>query len=202
LEPSNNQPLFCLVLQACGIWPGSTTMMILRRSAHAAKTTTLRTCGSQKMQQLRWQTTGSEGKDRDLDMKVPAYYIWGAGTDVGKTLISCGICNAAAHRNVRLQIPPANRKSHFSCGAFDCTATKSIAWMVAPRFKTVSFGVLSFCTLIYSLTTWISLNLCACFPFIWVQKDTGGDVFYFKPVQTGFPQDSDADQVFTKLSNM
>ncbi len=88
-------------------------MMLLRRSAHAAKTTSLRIFSSQKMQQLRWQTTGSEGKDRDLEMKIPSYYIWGAGTDVGKTLISCGICNAAANRNVRIPVPSTNRKSSF-----------------------------------------------------------------------------------------
>jgi len=63
---------------------------------------------------------------QDLGLRAATYMIWGAGTDVGKTLVSCGICNTASLRN---------------------------------------------------------------------KSSPGSQVLYYKPIQTGFPQDSDADQV-------
>ena len=46
--------------------------------------------------QQPWTATGT-----DLGLKVPSYIVWGAGTDVGKTLVSCGICHMASLKNVR-----------------------------------------------------------------------------------------------------
>jgi hypothetical protein len=46
--------------------------------------------------QQPWTATGT-----DLGLQVPSYIVWGAGTDVGKTLVSCGICHVASLKNVR-----------------------------------------------------------------------------------------------------
>ena len=65
---------------------------------------------------------------RALPLAGPTYVVWGAGTDVGKTLISAAICNFVARAGSESGKP-------------------------------------------------------------------GNSVFYYKPVQTGFPEDSDADNV-------
>jgi len=65
---------------------------------------------------------------RTLPLAGPTYVVWGAGTDVGKTLISAAICNFLGRAGSAPGVP-------------------------------------------------------------------GNAVFYYKPVQTGFPEDSDADSV-------
>lgn len=52
----------------------------------------------------------------DLGLKVPTYFIWGSGTDVGKTLVSCGICDSASRRSVRFasQVLPTSLNSLLS----------------------------------------------------------------------------------------
>ena len=65
---------------------------------------------------------------RTLPLAGPAYVVWGAGTDVGKTLISAAICNFLGRAGSAPGVP-------------------------------------------------------------------GNAVFYYKPVQTGFPEDSDADNI-------
>lgn len=42
----------------------------------------------------------------DQGLRVPTYMVWGAGTDVGKTLVSCGICHIASLKNVRYSSSP------------------------------------------------------------------------------------------------
>ena len=49
----------------------------------------------------------SEISAGDLNMKAPVYMVWGAGTDVGKTLISAGICYASSQISV-LYFPFSN----------------------------------------------------------------------------------------------
>jgi hypothetical protein len=41
----------------------------------------------------------------ELSMDAPVYIVWGAGTDVGKTLISAGICYAASQISVGCCFP-------------------------------------------------------------------------------------------------
>jgi predicted GTPase len=47
-------------------------------------------------------------------LHVPAYMVWGANTDVGKTLVSAGLCRALVESDVRPVVtwrggPPGGR---------------------------------------------------------------------------------------------
>ena len=39
---------------------------------------------------------------RSLNLSIPSYVVWGSGTNVGKTLISAGICNFLSKDQVRM----------------------------------------------------------------------------------------------------
>jgi hypothetical protein len=43
--------------------------------------------------------------DADAGLHVPAYTIWGANTDVGKTLVSAGLCRAVVQSDVGTLTP-------------------------------------------------------------------------------------------------
>jgi hypothetical protein len=93
---------------------------IARRAAHGGR------------RHLSLPSADKEGGSltRTLPLAGPSYVVWGAGTDVGKTLISAAICNFL--------------------GRAGSTPGKA-------------------------------------------GGKPGNPVFYYKPVQTGFPEDSDAD---------
>lgn len=78
----------------------------------------------------------------ELSLEAPVYIVWGANTDVGKTLISAGICYAASQISVLCKRPD---------------------------------------------------NICIICIENFAQG--GAPVFYYKPAQTGFPEDSDSDVV-------
>ena len=45
-------------------------------------------------------TPASHNEQGDLNLAFPTYYVWGANTNVGKTLVSVGLAAAAARKQV------------------------------------------------------------------------------------------------------
>lgn len=71
-------------------------------------------------------------------LHVPAYTIWGANTDVGKTLVSAGLCRAVVHSNVgtlalipsdvaRMLALQASRSADAMCARLSRAVTRDFA---------------------------------------------------------------------------
>ena len=56
-------------------------------------------CSSRALSTL--PSTADHSQPEALSLDVPAYLVWGANTDVGKTLVCAGLAAAAARSRVR-----------------------------------------------------------------------------------------------------
>lgn len=123
----------------------------------------------QPLQQRRWQH-GDAGS-RDVPLTHPAVCVWGANTGVGKTLVSAGLVAAAVRNQVRL-------RAARSWLALAAAAARPVATEPAPA----PIGQLH-CA---------DCNACMWAPCAPCCHSRQVHVAYIKPVQTGFPADSDA----------